>query len=374
MTERPSRIVAQIRKELLQLARDPVALTLALFLPAVLMLLLGTAISLDVKDIPITIQDLDQTPMSRAYLDFYRASLSFRVGPGSLDSQPERALLENRARAVVIIPQHFERNLRHGQQAEVQVLIDATDANTANVLRGSVSALTSAYNQQIRPYSRQTGAPIEAQIRLLYNPGRSDRDFIGPGAMAVVLALLPPLLASLAMSREMETKTILQVYVSGVSAFEFLLGKVLSFWLVAAADWLILMVVAAIFFGFRIHGDPSCLLVGTACFLFCTMSFGTMVGSLVRNQASSMQVMQLGGFVLSFLLSGFIFPVNNIPPALRWLSAITPARYYIEILRDSFLRGGGWPASGLPILALCGLGAIFFIRAWRGMRPMQLSA
>ena len=374
MTERPSRVVAQIRKELLQLARDPIALTLALFLPAVLMLLLGTAISLDVKDIPITIQDLDQTPMSRAYLDVYRASLSFRVRAGHLDSQPERALLENRARAVVILPEHFERNLRRGLNSQVQVLVDATDANTANVLRGSVSALTAAYNQQIRPHSPRTGAPIEAQIRLLYNPGRSDRDFVGPGAMAVVLALLPPLLASLAMSREIETKTILQVYVSGVSAFEFLLGKVLGFWLVAAADWLILMLVATVCFGFRVHGDPSCLLVGTACFLFCTMSFGTMVGSLVRNQASSMQVMQLGGFILSFLLSGFIFPVSNIPPALRWLSAITPARYYIEILRDSFLRGGGWPASGWPVLALCGLGSIFFLRAWRGMRKMQLQA
>lgn len=277
------------------------------------------------------------------------------------------------ARVVIVIPEHFERDFLRGQTAEVQWLMDAVDANTANTMRGQAAALTNAFAAQFAGDDRQPAA-IKADMRMWYNPGASSRRFIGPGAFAVVLALFPPLLAALALSREGEQKTILQVYVSSISAHEFLLGKVAAFFLVALAEWALALVVAVPLFGFTMAGDPTPLLVGTVLYLFCSVCFGVMVGVSIPNQAAAIQVVAAVQFLLSFLLSGFIFPVSNIPWGIRWISAFVPARYFIEISRDAFVRGGGWPAVWHAPLMLALIGSVFFFRAWRKMRHMQIAA
>jgi ABC-2 type transport system permease protein len=366
------RIIAQARKELTQTFRDRLTVVLALVLPLILLALLGTAISLTVTNLPIVIQDLDQSPLSRKYIDAYRASLTFRIVGLPVDMQPDEALETNRARAAIIIPEHFERDILRGQNTEVQWLIDATDANTANIMRGNAAAVTQAFLAQIRPLA--TGPAIKAQTRLWYNPGRESSKYIGPGVFAVGLALFPPLLAALAMSREGEQKTILQVYVSSISAHEFLIGKILAYFVIAAAEWALCLVLAFALFGLRFAGDPTPLLVSTVIYLICNVNFGTMVGVAIPNQAAAIQAVQIGGFLMSFLLSGFIFPVSNIPAGLRWISNIVPARYYIEIVRDAFVRGGGWPAVWDAPLMLALLALICFVVAWRKMRYMQVEA
>jgi ABC-2 type transport system permease protein len=366
------RVLAQIRKELVQLMRDPISVGLAVVLPIILMTLFGVALSLTVSNIPIAVQDLDRSPASRTYIESFESSLTFRVSALPPQERPERALLQGRARGVLIIPPDFGRNLARGRTAQVQMLVDATDANTANVLRGSVAGVTRGFTQgrsgSMRP------ALIAASVRLLYNPGREDRKFIVPGALVVCLALLPPLIASLAVAREVERGTILQVYVSGVRAHEYLLGKIGAFFLVAAVDWMILSLLALFVFGLRVSGDPTPFLVGSLLFLFCVIGFGVLVGVRVPDQASAIQATQIFSFVLSFLLSGFLFPVDNIPIWIRWVSGIVPARYYIEIVRDAFLRGGGWAATGGRIGILAAFGLFFFLAAWRLTRRMQLSA
>jgi ABC-2 type transport system permease protein len=254
------------------------------------------------------------------------------------------------------------------------MLIDATDANTANVLRGSVAGVTRAFNASLAGGRAGTAAPglVRADVRLWYNPGRRDREYIVPGALVVCLALLPPLLAALATSREREAGTILQVYVSGVRAHEYLLGKIGAYFSVAAVVWGMVSLLTVFVFGLRPAGDPTPFLVGSALFLWGMISFGVMVGARTPDQATAIQAMQIGGFVLSFLLSGFLFPVENIPGWLSWISAVVPARHYIEIVRDGALRGGGWPAVGGSVLALGALAAVFFAAAWARMRRMQL--
>jgi ABC-2 type transport system permease protein len=176
------------------------------------------------------------------------------------------------------------------------------------------------------------------------------------------------------MAKEGEQKTILQVYVSSISAHEFLLGKILAYMVVAACEWTLAMISLLTFFGQHIAGDPTPFLVGSVLYAFCVASFGTFVGAGIPNQAAAIQTVALGGFLLVFLLSGLIFPVENIPGGLRWLSNIVWGRYYIEIVRDALLQGGGWPAMWFSVLMIAVLGAVFYTLAWTTMRRMQVKA
>ena len=366
------RIVAQVRKELTQIVRDRLALVLALALPVALVALLGTAISLTVTDIPIVIQDLDQTPLSQRYADAFRASLTFRVVSLDVTASPESALAEGRARAAVIIPERFARDVHRGRVAEVQLLVDATDTNTALITRGGASAVSRAF---AREYRREASSvDIGTNTRLWFNPGREPEKFFGPGMFVLALSIFPPLLAVLAMAREGEQQTILQVYVSGTSAHEFLIGKILAGMVIGLAEWLFALGVMFTIFGLRLTGDPTPLLVATVLFLFCVVSFGVFVGAAIPSQAASMQAVSLGGFLLAFLLSGLIYPVENVPPVLAWIASLVQARYYILVVRDAFLQGGGWPAVGWAVPPIGAIGLAFYGLAWLRMRRMQVAS
>jgi len=366
------RIVAQARKELTQLVRDRLALALALALPTGLIALLGTSISLTVTDVPIVIQDLDQTPLSRRYAAAFRASLTFRVVSLPPATPPERMLARGRARAAIIIPEHFAREIHRGRTAEAQVLVDGTDGNTARLTRGSAGQVSRAFAQQVAP-ARATPA-VRTATRLWFNPGREPRKFYGPGFLVLALSIFPTVLAALAMSREGEQHTILQVYVSSISAHEFLIGKILAGMTLGLVQWLLAIGLMFTLFGLRFAGDPTPLLAGSALFVFCVVSFGCLVGAAIPNQAAAVQAVSLGGFLLSFLLSGLIFPIENIPDGLRWISNFVQARYFVVIVRDAFLQGGGWPAVWWAVLAIGALGVVFYGMAWATMRRMQVKA
>ena len=189
----------------------------------------------------------------------------------------------------------------------------------------------------------------------------------------MTLSMFPPLLATLAMAKEGERKTILQVYVSNITADEFLLGKVIAFMIVTFSEMVVQLALLFLFFGVRVAGDPTPFLVATLLYAFCVASFGTMVGAAIPNQAAAMQAVMFGGFLLVFMLSGLMFPLSNVPIGLRWISNIVWARYYIEIVRDLFMQGGGWPANWFRVLAIGVIGSVFFLLAWRRMRPMRLN-
>jgi ABC-2 type transport system permease protein len=366
------RIVAQVRKELTQLVRDRLALALALALPTGLIALLGTSISLTVTDIPIVIQDLDQTPLSRRYADAFRASLTFRVVSLPAAMSPEAMLASGQARAALVIPEHFAREIHRGRRAEAQLLVDATDGNTALLTRGSAGQVSQAFARQLLP-ARATPA-IRTATRLWFNPGRDPGKFYGPGFLVLALSIFPTVLAALAMSREGEQRTILQVYVSSISAHEFLLGKILAGMVLGLVQWLLAVGLMFTLFGLHFAGDPTPLLAGSALFVFCVVSFGCLVGAAIPNQAAAVQAVSLGGFLLSFLLSGLIFPIENIPDALRWISNLVQARYFVVIVRDAFLQGGGWPAVWWAVLAIGAIGLVFYGMAWATMRRMQVKA
>lgn len=366
------RIIAQARKELIQIVRDWRTLALALVLPIVLIMLISSAISLTVNELPIVVQDFDGSSASNNFVDAFRASLTFHVVAWPVEKTAEQALSANAARAVLIIPPHFGRDLARGVNSPVQLVVDASDANTAKLVSGYATQIASAYNQQMA--SGAQGAPVQAAIRLWYNPGLSSKKFYSPGVFVLAISMFPTLLAGLAMAKEGEQKTILQVYVSSISAHEFLLGKIIAFMAVAIAEALVMASLLFTYFGLSFAGDPTPMLVATILYAFCVASFGTMIGVTIPNQAAALQAVALGGFLLVFLLSGLIFPVDNIPAGLRWISNFVWGRYYIEIVRDAFLQGGGWPATWYKVFFIAAIGAVFYVLAWLGMRKMQVKA
>jgi ABC-2 type transport system permease protein len=364
--------VSQTHKELIQIVRDWRTLALALVLPLVLLVLMSVSLSLRVSNLPIVVQDFSDSPASRRFIDVFRASISLHVVPWPVDRKAEEALVSNTARAVLVIPPHFGRDVVRGVDTPVQLLVDASDANTAKLAAGYASQITRAYNQ------RAPGIPhfgtVQTAIRLWYNPGLSSKKFYGPGIFVLGLSMFPALLAALAMAREFEQKTILQVYVSSISAHEFLLGKIVAFTAVALAESVVMLALLFSYFGLRLAGDPAPFVVATVLYAFCVASFGTMVGAMIPSQVAAMQVVALGGFLLVFLLSGLIFPIENIPAGLRWISNFIWGRYYIEVVRDALLQGGGWPAVWLKVVIIAIIGGVFYTIAWHGMRRMQLEA
>ena len=366
------RIIAQSRKELTQIVRDWRTLALALVLPVVMLLLLSAGLSLTVNDLPVAVQDFDGSSASNNFIDAFRASITFHIVAWPVEKSANEALSSNAARAVLIIPPHFGRDLARGVNSPVQLLVDGSDANTAKLVSGDATEIASAYNQQISAAAQ--AAPVQAAMRLWFNPGLSSKKFYGPGVFVLAISMFPPLLAGLAMAKEGEQKTILQVYVSSISAHEFLLGKIFAFMAVALGEAVVMSAFLFTYFGLALAGDPTPVLIATILYTFCVASFGTMIGVNIPNQVAAMQAVALGGFLLVFLLSGLMFPIQNIPIGLRWISNFVWGRYYIEIVRDALLQGGGWPAVWYKVLFIGIIGAAFYTLAWRGMRKMQVKA
>ncbi len=366
------RILAQAAKEWKQFRRDRLTLALSCFLPIVMMLLFGTALALDPDGMTLLIEDLDNTPLSRSYIETYAAAQDFVLVAREPGVSLSDALDGGRARLALRIPPHFERDLLRGAAVGVQVILDGTDANTANALRNTTEALNRAF------LLRHAGAVrsallISTDVRLWYNPGLSDRRYFGSGALAMVLILFPALLGALAVSREHETGTIIQAYASTLSAPQWLLGKAIPYILVGLVEFIICFTLGLVLFSYRLPADPTAFLLGTLLYITSAVFYGMAVGNVMGTQSAAIQAVQLGAFLISMLLSGFLSPISNIPVELRWISHILPATYYVQITRDTFLRAGGWDTMGGSV-AILALACLFFFGAnMRKMHRMQFT-
>ncbi|HBE20969.1 MAG TPA: ABC transporter permease [Cyanobacteria bacterium UBA11149] len=378
------RILSQCIKELSQFKRDRLTLALAFLLPFITLLIFGFAIRLETKNIPLTVRDFDVSPLSRAYTERLFATNQFQpinhfslpFLDASQDSQsqfshPEEAIDRGIAKAAVIIPPDFSRQIKSNSISTVQVLVDGTDVNNARIIKNSIQATTRSFlrNSGLQPVADK----ITAYVRIWFNPGRKESLSIVPGLYAVILWVYPSLLISIAMVREKEKGTILQVYASSLSAVELLLGKGLAYLLIGISEALFVMGFGSLIWGLNFAGDPTLLLIGTLIFLADSVSFGLLIGVRSKNQNSTIQAVALIGFLTALLLSGFIYPLSNIPFPLSLVSNIVPARYYIEITRDAYVRGTGWPGIWFPMLMLIILGLLLFNAARMGLKRMQLS-
>jgi ABC-2 type transport system permease protein len=363
------RIVAQCLKELNQFRRDRLTVALALILPIGMLLIYGYAIRLETKNIPLSVQDFDNSPLSRSYVERLYATNQFVPAP-TVSYSPTAAIARGVAKAVVVIPPDFSRQIKSNKSIDVQILVDGTDVNNARVIQNSIRATTNFFLQSnnLQPSTQK----VTTKTRLWFNPGRKESLYIVPGIYGVILWVFPSMLTAIAMVREKEQGTIIQVYASDLSASEWLLGKGLAYLLVALAEALAVMSVSFVLFGLRLQVEPIPLIIGTLTFLAASVSFGLFVGTRASNQTAAVQGTAIAGFLTAFLLSGFIYRLENIPFPLSLISHLIPARYYILVTRDAFVRGTGWTGVWYVPLIIGLIGGVIFLAATRNLKRMQL--
>lgn len=376
-------MISQAGKEIAQFRRDRLTLALAFLLPSVAMLLYGYATRLESKNIPVAVRNFDNGALSRDYIDTIFANgqlvntpwhdpVHLRSAPTSVVSSSAMGPLDmGEAKATITIPPEFSRRLKQGQSSDIQVIIDATDVNNARVVKNSIIATTGYF---LRSHKfNQVKSLVTTKVRLWFNPGREEALYVAPGATAVILWIFPCLLSALAMSREKEQGTILQLYASSISSFELVVGKALAYTAIAFVQALIVISMAMVLFGIRLVGDPYIYFISTLVFLASAVLFGLFVGTRANSQSAAVQMVATTGFTTALLLSGFLYPLRNITYPLSLICNILPARYFVEASRNAFVRGSDFSSQiHLPVaLAICA--TVLLVGASRIMRKMQLS-
>jgi len=369
------RIRNQVFKELEQFQRDRLGVALAFILPVIALLIIGFAIRLEAKNITLVVRDLDQTSLSRSYIEQLYATHLFVPAAGQGDRFPD-AIDRGTAQVQVTFPPDFAAEVQAGRTGHLQVVIDGSDVINARVAKLAIQGTTLSVVQA--HVQSQLGKLVDSlgvlsQVRLWFNPGRQESLFIVPGSYGVILAIFPPLLMAIALVREKEQGTMLQLYASSLSAFELLLGKSLAYTLVGLAEAVILFIVGFLLFQVRIIADPTPLLIGTPIFIWASVQLGLIIGIFTTTQSAAVQAIGTIKVLTAFLLAGFLFPLNTVPFPFSIASYLVPVRYYIELCRDVFVRGADWFGTWHLILALLLLGMAEFAIAWWGMRQMQLS-
>jgi ABC-2 type transport system permease protein len=365
-----NRVWDQCQKELNQFQRDRLGVALAFILPLAALLIIGFAIRLEAKNIPLAVQDLDRTSLSRGYIERLYATNQFTPVPWKGSTFPD-AIDRGQATVQVTIPPGFARDILSQRGMQVQAVVDGGDVVNARVVKLSLDGVGQSFLESVTDIG-QTSLGVIAQVRLWFNPGRAESLFIVPGAYGVILALFPPLLIAIALVREKEQGTILQLYATSMSAVELLLGKTLAYLAIGIGEAVLLMGIGYLLFGVGFVGDPTPLLVGTPIFLMAGVQLGLIIAIFTNTQSSAVQGIGTVKVLTAFLLAGFLFPLNTVPFPFSLVSYLVPVRYYIELCRDAFVRGAGWMGTGHLIAIMALLGAVEFWVAWLGMRRMQL--
>lgn len=376
------RIWSQCAKELAQLRRDIFSLLLLFIMPLVTMLIYGYAIKLLITEVPLLVQDFDQSFLSRSYIERFEASHRFKIISlplyysqtkdilGNIKKDPLLDSLDrNIAKAILVIPPDFSRHLKDAQTTKVQILLDGTDVNNARAIRSTIRTITEFFltNVGLQPSS----SPITLQSRLWSNMGGKESHFILPGVYGLILWVYPALFSALSMAREKEQGTIIQAYSADMSAVEFFLGKGLAYFIVGVIQTIFVMSLGFFIFGIKLVGDPIPLLIGTLIFLMSASLFGLMLGTRANSRIVAVQSVTLLGYLTSSFLTGLYHPLRNVPFPLSVISNILPVKYYIDVSRDAFLRGAGWSGVWFANLAILMLGILIFKRLHKMLHKMQ---
>jgi ABC-2 type transport system permease protein len=341
-----NRLLAVAKKEIIQILRDSRSLAIVVLMPVTLMLLFGYGVNLDLKGLPVYVLDRDGSQQSQDLVKHFQASRYFHI-VCAVNDYPSitRSLDDGSAKMAIVIPWNFSQRLTEGGSVEVQALVDATDDNTAAVLIGYTQAVVQGYSaevqsrwltrrgQQIQP------APIGVETRTWYNENLESSAFIIPGVLALVMSVIGAFLTSLTIAREWERGTMEQLVSTPVSAMEIMLGKLAPYFILGMFDVVVCAVIAIYWFHVPFRGSFITLLISSAMFLIVVLSLGFFISVLAKNQFAASQIALLITFLPAFLLSGFLFSIEQMPVALQWITRILPARYYVSVLKKIFLKG-----------------------------------
>ena len=352
-----ARLWAIARKEAIQLRRDARSLGLAFVLPVIMLILFGYAITTDVEHITTAIVDRDHTPESRALTSAFSESNYFMVKYApQTDIGVEELIDLAKVRVVIVIPERFSVDLKSGRAAPVELLLDGSDAKTANVARGYADAIARTYSQNATIMPRRGSAPVVAEGRVWYNETLDSASMIVPGLIAVIMSIISAMLTSLTVSREWERGTMEQLAATPVSRTEVILGKLVPYLVIGLIDVAIAVILGVFVFEVPFRGNLLTFALGTTVFLVGVLGLGTLLSTGLKSQLLASQAAIFATYLPALLFSGFMYTISNMPVALQWISRVIPARYYVSFTRGVFLKGNGldvlWPAIfGLAIYA-----------------------
>jgi ABC-2 type transport system permease protein len=360
------RILAVSRKELRQLKRDSRMLFVLFVFPLLLLIIFGYAITFDVKHIQLAVYDKDKTDMSRDFINRLLSSEYFDLtGYLRSDSEIRDYLDHQKAQAVLVIPGDFSKTLGRGKEEKLQILIDGVNGNTASIIMNYMNIAAVTYSSGLqKDAAAASGFPLYTVMELepvfWYNPGLNSTFFLLPGLISMILIITAVVSISLSIVREKEKGTMEQIYVSPVTSIELLVGKTLPYIFIALLIAALILFAGYLLFGITVKGDYLLLLLTTLVFLFASLNMGIFVSSIAETQQVAFQIATLISLLPSLLLSGFIFPIESMPEVIQWLTNITPAKFYVVILRGLLLKGVGLEAFWEQIVYLL-LFALFFL-------------
>jgi ABC-2 type transport system permease protein len=341
-----TRLLAIARKEVIQILRDARSLIIVVLMPAVLVLLFGYGVNLDLKRLPVYVLDQDGSQQSQDLLKHFQASEYFQIARVVSDySALTRALDDGHAKMGIVIPWDFSQRLRDGRPVEIQALVDGSDDNTANVLIGYSQAVVQGYSAQVQiDWLRERGLSIQpaamsVETRTWYNEDLESSAFIIPGVLALVMSVIGAFLTSLTIAREWERGTMEQLISTPVTAMEIMLGKLAPYFVLGMFDTVISALIAIYWFQVPFRGSWVTLMVASALFMVVVLSLGFFISVLAKSQFAASQIALLITFLPAFLLSGFLFSIEQMPIVLQWITRILPARYYVSVLKKIFLKG-----------------------------------
>jgi ABC-2 type transport system permease protein len=370
------RLRAIARKELLHVVRDPRSLASAIAIPLMMLLIFGYALSLDVDRIPTIVYNLDNSPQSLDLVRDFRGSRYFNIIEETHSYRPiEQAMDSRRALLGVVIPPDYTRNLLSGSaEAQVQLLLDGSDSNTAAIAQGYAEGVVQSYAARMRGDAqnmvagRVPAVGVSAQARVWYNPDMLSRNFIVPGLIAVIMMIITGNLSSLTIAREWENGTMEQLLSTPVRPVELALGKLAAYFLVGLVDMAICMFVGVYLFQVPFEGSLTLLIISSFVFLFGSLCTGILISASTRSQLIAYQLGTLVSFLPGFLLSGFIYSISSMPRIIQVISLFVPARYFINITKGIFLKGIGLDILWSNLALLIGYGALMFFFAARKLR------
>ena len=366
------RILAMMRKEVIQIWRDPRSLLVIFAMPLVQLVIYGYGVNLDIKRIPLCIYDRDATQSSQDVLKHFQSTDYFRIVRVADDY---RDVIDHIDRGTctmaVVVPPQFSEHLRSQGKAEVQALLDASDSNTASVSMGYVLAILQGYSQQVQlDWQQRNGIPpvapnVTFQQRTWFNEDLESMSNIVPGVVAMVMAVVGAFLTSLTIAREWERGTMEQLIATPVRKLEIQIGKLVPYFVIGMADTALCAGFAVGWFHVPFRGSWTVLFACSALFLLVVLSLGYFFSVTAKSQLGASQSALLVTLLPTFLLSGFIFPIDQMPVIVQGITRVLPARYYVSILRNLFLKGTAVQLMAGDIAALAIFAGVLILLATR---------
>lgn len=361
------RIKQMLIKEFIQILRDPRMRGVIFLMPVIQVLVFGYAVTTDVRHVRTAVYDLDNTQATRELVDRFARSGFFDVTARTQDDRQAQEVIDRgEVRALLRLNRGFENKLRAGRPAELQVIVDGTDSNTAGIVLDYSRKITSQFSRDVtatragrNPGMLPRTAAVNLETRAWFNENLESRNFYVPGVIAIIVMLITLMLTSMAVVREKEIGTMEQIMVTPITPVEFILGKTLPFAVIGFADVALVTVIGVLWFEVPIRGNLVLLFAGTALYLLTTLGLGLLLSTVSQTQQQAM----MGTFFIYFpavLLSGFMFPIANMPVVVQWLTYLNPLRYFLVIVRAIFLKGVGaeilWPQmAALGAMGVCTL-------------------